>query len=58
MGVVGLGRGVFGYVGPQALGLLRDRTGGFRAGWYFGAAGVIVSLIEILFLRHYSRSRK
>jgi predicted MFS family arabinose efflux permease len=58
MGVVGLGGGVFGYVGPQVLGLLRDRTGGFTAGWYFVAAGVIVSLVEIVFLRHYSRSKK
>jgi nitrate/nitrite transporter NarK len=58
MGVVGLGGGVFGYVGPQVLGLLRDRTGGFTAGWYFVAIGVIVSLIEIVFLRRYSRSRK
>ncbi len=57
MGVVGLGGGVFGYVGPQVLGLLRDRTGGFTAGWYFVAAGVVLSLIEIVFLRHYARSR-
>jgi predicted MFS family arabinose efflux permease len=57
MGVVGLGGGLFGYVGPQVLGLLRDRTGGFTAGWYFVAAGVIASLIEIVFLRHYARSR-
>ncbi len=58
MGVVGLGGGLFGYVGPQVLGMLRDRTGGFTAGWYFVAFGVIVSLIEIVFLRHYTRSRK
>ena len=57
MGVVGLGGGLFGYVGPQILGVLRDRTGGFTAGWYFVAIGVIISLIEIVFLRHYSRSR-
>jgi NNP family nitrate/nitrite transporter-like MFS transporter len=57
MGVVGLGGGLFGYVGPQVLGMLRDRTGGFTAGWYFVAIGVIVSLIEIVFLRHYTRSR-
>jgi predicted MFS family arabinose efflux permease len=57
MGVVGLGGGLFGYVGPQVLGLLRDRTGGFTAGWYFVAIGVIISLIEIVFLRHYARSR-
>lgn len=57
MGVVGLGGGLFGYVGPQVLGMLRDRTGGFIAGWYFVAAGVILSLIEIVYLRHYTRSR-
>jgi len=57
MGVVGLGGGLFGYVGPQVLGMLRDRTGGFTAGWYFVAIGVIISLIEIVFLRHYTRSR-
>jgi len=57
MGVVGLGGGLFGYVGPQVLGMLRDRTGGFTAGWYFVAIGVIVSLIEIVFLRRYARSR-
>ena len=57
MGVVGLGGGLFGYVGPQALGMLRDRTGGFTAGWYFVAGGVVLSLIEIVFLRHYARSR-
>jgi len=57
MGVVGLGGGVFGYIGPQVLGMLRDRTGGFTAGWYFVAIGVILSLIEIVFLRRYARSR-
>ncbi|HEX5228374.1 MAG TPA: MFS transporter [Bryobacteraceae bacterium] len=57
MGVVSLGGGLFGYVGPQVLGILRDRTGGFTAGWYFVAAGVLVSLIEIVFLRRYARTR-
>lgn len=57
MGVVSLGGGLFGYVGPQVLGILRDRTGGFMAGWYFVAAGVVLSLIEIAFLRRYAQSR-
>jgi predicted MFS family arabinose efflux permease len=57
MGVVGLGGGLFGYVGPQVLGLLRDRTGGFTAGWVFVAVGVILALIEIVFLRHHARTR-
>lgn len=57
MGVVGLGGGLFGYIGPQVLGMLRDRTGGFTAGWYFVAGGVVLSLVEIVFLRRYARSR-
>ena len=32
MGIVGLGSGIFGYLGPQMLGYLRDATGGFTAG--------------------------
>jgi len=55
MGIVGLGGGIFGYIGPQVLGMLRDRTGGFTAGWYFVASGVVVSLVEIVFLRYYAR---
>ncbi len=58
MGIVGLGGGLFGYIGPQVLGMLRDRTGGFTAGWYFVAGGVVVSLIEIAFLRRYAQSRR
>jgi predicted MFS family arabinose efflux permease len=57
MGVVSLGGGLFGYVGPQVLGILRDRTGGFTAGWFFVAAGVVLALIEIVFLRRYAQSR-
>lgn len=57
MGVVSLGGGLFGYIGPQVLGILRDRTGGFTAGWFFVAAGVLVSLIEIALLRRYAQSR-
>jgi predicted MFS family arabinose efflux permease len=57
MGVVSLGGGLFGYVGPQVLGILRDRTGGFTAGWFFVATGVILALIEIVFLRRYAQSR-
>jgi MFS family permease len=37
MGVVSLGAGLFGYFGPQMLGLLRDWTGGFAAGFYMVA---------------------
>jgi len=56
MGVVGLGGGLFGYLGPQLLGLLRDRTGGFTAGWCFVAAGAMIALIDIVLLRRYARA--
>ncbi len=56
MGVVSLGPGVFGYLGPQALGWLRDWTGGFSAGWYFLAIVAALALIEVLLLkRHVQR---
>ncbi|HXW63071.1 MAG TPA: MFS transporter [Candidatus Acidoferrales bacterium] len=51
MGIVSLGGGIFGYVGPQTLGVLRDRTGSFTAGWYFVAFGALISLVVILILK-------
>ena len=36
MGMMSLGAGICGYAGPQMLGLLRDWTMGFSAGWYRG----------------------
>jgi predicted MFS family arabinose efflux permease len=58
MGIVGLGSGIFGYLGPQMLGYLRDSTGGFTAGWLFVAVAAVVSLADLLVLRAWSgRSR-
>jgi predicted MFS family arabinose efflux permease len=54
MGIVSLGGGIFGYIGPQILGYLRDRTGGFLAGWYFVAAGTLIGLVVILALKRYA----
>jgi predicted MFS family arabinose efflux permease len=54
MGIVGLGSGIFGYLGPQMLGYLRDSTGGFTAGWYFVAFAAVVSLVDLLVLRVWS----
>ncbi len=51
MGIVGLGSGIFGYLGPQMLGYLRDATGGFTAGWLFVAVAAVVSLADLLLLR-------
>ena len=44
MGVVSLGAGLFGYFGPQMLGLLRDWTGGFAAGFYMVAIADLLTL--------------
>ena len=54
MGIVGLGSGIFGYLGPQMLGYLRDSTGGFTAGWLFVAVAAIVALADLLVLRTWS----
>jgi predicted MFS family arabinose efflux permease len=54
MGIVGLGSGIFGYLGPQMLGYLRDSTGGFTAGWMFVAAAAIVALADLILLRSYN----
>jgi len=50
MGVVSMVAGVFSYLGPQMLGLLRDWSGGFEAGWYFiiGAAAATLLLVSAL----------
>ena len=54
IGIVGLGSGIFGYLGPQMLGYLRDSTGGFTAGWLFVAIAGVVSLADLLILRAWS----
>ncbi len=51
MGTIGLGSGVAAYFGPQMLGLLRDATGSFSAGWYLMAAASGVSFFIILSLK-------
>jgi predicted MFS family arabinose efflux permease len=57
MGVVSLGPGIFGFVGPQMLGWLRDWTGSFTAGWYFLAAVAAISLGLVLYLKRYIKAR-
>ena len=58
MGAVAFGTGIFGYIGPQVLGFLRDWTGGFDAGWCFVAAVAVLSLMLILFLKYYFKRRE
>jgi predicted MFS family arabinose efflux permease len=58
MGVVSLGAGVFGYVGPQLFGALRDWTGGFEAGFFAVAMADAVTLSIILVLHRQVRRRR
>jgi predicted MFS family arabinose efflux permease len=53
MGVVALGGGVFGYAGPQALGWLRQISGGFSLGWTVQAVGLSLIFLLLLFLKGY-----
>jgi predicted MFS family arabinose efflux permease len=58
MGVLSLGAGICGYLGPQMLGVLRDWTEGFSAGWYMMAGIALLTLIELLLLKRYSEKNK
>jgi predicted MFS family arabinose efflux permease len=54
MGIVGLGSGIFGYLGPQALGWLRDYSGGFDLGWRVVMCTTIGILLLLLQLKRYA----
>jgi predicted MFS family arabinose efflux permease len=58
MGMMGLGAGISGYLGPQMLGVLRDWTSGFSAGWYMMAGIALMTLIELLLLKGYSEKTR
>jgi predicted MFS family arabinose efflux permease len=55
MGVVSLGAGLFGYFGPQMLGILRDQTGSFAAGFYMVAVADVITLTLIALLYRMTR---
>ncbi|HZJ33333.1 MAG TPA: MFS transporter [Vicinamibacterales bacterium] len=55
MGVVSLGAGLFGYFGPQMLGILRDQTGSFAAGFYMVAIADVITLVLIAVLYQMTR---
>ena len=50
MGIVSLGAGLFGYFGPQMLGILRDRTGSFAAGFAMVADRAISCTLGLVVL--------
>ncbi|MDP3670443.1 MAG: MFS transporter [Telluria sp.] len=54
MGITALGGGIFGYLGPQALGWLRDWSGGFDAGWWALTVVAAISAGLILFLKSFA----
>jgi predicted MFS family arabinose efflux permease len=58
MGMVSLGAGLFGYFGPQLLGILRDATGAFNAGFYLVMCSDMVALALFGLLYRLTRSWK
>ena len=58
MGVVSLGAGLFGYFGPQMLGILRDQTGSFAAGFYMVAIADVITLMLIGVLYRMTRGER
>jgi NNP family nitrate/nitrite transporter-like MFS transporter len=58
MGVVSLGAGLFGYFGPQMLGILRDWTGSFAAGFYMVAIADVITLGLIVLLYRITRGQQ
>jgi predicted MFS family arabinose efflux permease len=54
MGIVGLGSGLFGYLGPFALGWMRDYSGGFDLGWHVIMATTCGIVALLVYLRRYS----
>jgi predicted MFS family arabinose efflux permease len=58
MGVVSLGAGLFGYFGPQMLGILRDLTGSFAAGFYMVAIADVLTLTLIAVLYRMTRGAR
>jgi predicted MFS family arabinose efflux permease len=58
MGVVSLGAGLFGYFGPQMLGILRDLTGSFAAGFTMVAIADLATLGLVVLLYRMTRGSK
>jgi predicted MFS family arabinose efflux permease len=58
MGVVSLGAGLFGFFGPQMLGILRDSTGSFAAGFYMVAVADLITIGLIALLYRMTRSSR
>ena len=55
MGIVGGVAGVVNYLTPQGIGILRDRSGGFDAGWYTLACISGITFLLVILLRWRSK---
>jgi len=58
MGIVSLGAGLFGYFGPQMLGILRDLTGSFAAGFVMVGVCDLLTLGLVVVLHRMTRGSK
>jgi len=58
MGIVGLGAGVYAYVGPQAIGILRDATGAFTMGFVVMSIAATIALAAMIAMQRSVSRRK
>jgi len=56
MGLISLLTGISAYLGPQLLGILRDKTGAFDAGWFFIMTIVSIALVGIFILKKFVKA--
>jgi Na+/proline symporter len=57
--IIFLGNGLGQYLGPQVIGILKDATEAYTAGWiYITACGVIAALFAVGFKIYFDRREK
>jgi nitrate/nitrite transporter NarK len=57
--IIALGSGLGQYLGPQVIGILRDTTMAYTAGWiYITACGVVATLFAVGFKIYFDRKEK
>lgn len=57
--IIALGSGLGQYLGPQVIGILKDTTKTYTAGWvYIAACGVVATLFAVGFKIYYDRKEK
>jgi MFS family permease len=57
--IIALGSGLGQYLGPQVIGILKDTTDKYTAGWvYIIACGIAATLISVSFKLYYDRKEK